>query len=198
MAWGIPEVEFYRIKDPSLLAARDRRDGFIGVILSYGFGDDGHSNADPVRSGRFAWEYACKRGPYKTWQCEYINFDRPDYFRLRPEAPPRPRGFYLTKLQPGEKYREITVARLLKNLAGDTACGPEGIQFLTVTHPHVAELMNKRKISFMAFADYDVAPHGFSDFYDSLQMFCSQGILGLGIGNVDGKYPLFGIPTLRF
>jgi len=29
-------------------------------------------------------------------------------------------------------------------------------------------------------------------------MFCSQGILGLGIGNIDHNYPLFGIPTLRF
>ena len=51
---------------------------------------------------------------------------------------------------------------------------------------------------FMAFADYDVAPHGVNDFCDALQMFCSQGILGLGIGNVDRNYPFFGIPTLRF
>ncbi len=50
----------------------------------------------------------------------------------------------------------------------------------------------------MTFADYDVAPHGYNDFFDALQMFCSQCILGLGIGNVDCNYPLFGIPTLRF
>ncbi|MBW1969993.1 MAG: hypothetical protein JRF45_15745 [Deltaproteobacteria bacterium] len=55
-----------------------------------------------------------------------------------------------------------------------------------------------RKMPFMAFADYDVAPHGVNDFCDALQMFCSQGILGLGIGNVDRNYPFFGIPTLRF
>jgi hypothetical protein len=29
-------------------------------------------------------------------------------------------------------------------------------------------------------------------------LFCSNHILGLGIGNVDRNYPLFGIPTLRF
>jgi hypothetical protein len=29
-------------------------------------------------------------------------------------------------------------------------------------------------------------------------MFCSQGILGLGIGKMDLNYPLFGIPSLRF
>ena len=48
----------------------------------------------------------------------------------------------------------------------------------------------------MAFADYDVAPYGFNDFFDAMQMFCSDGILGLGIGNVDRNYPLFGIPTI--
>jgi len=69
---------------------------------------------------------------------------------------------------------------------------------LSVTHPHLVELMNRRKITFMAMADYDVAPYGFNDFFDALQMFCGNGILGLGIGNVDQNYPLFGIPTLRF
>ena len=58
--------------------------------------------------------------------------------------------------------------------------------------------MNRRETPFMAFADYDLTPHGFSDFYDALQMFCSNDTLGLGIGNVDRNYPLFGIPTLRF
>lgn len=197
MAWGIPKVEFDQIKAPPLLEEKDRRDGFIGVILSYGFGDDGCGNSDAVLSGRFAWEYAYKSRKYKTWQCEYIDFYKPEHFRLRPGAPPRPKGFYLTKIQPGEKYQSSKVSQLLKNLTGDTACGPEGIQFLAVTHPHFSEMMNTRKIPFMAFADYDVAPHGFNDFYDSLQMFCSQGILGLGIGNVDCNYPLFGIPTLR-
>jgi hypothetical protein len=50
----------------------------------------------------------------------------------------------------------------------------------------------------MALADYDVAPYGFNDFYDAPQIFCSNQILGLGIGNVDRNYPLFGIPTLQF
>lgn len=59
-------------------------------------------------------------------------------------------------------------------------------------------MMNLREIPFMAFADYDVAPHGFNDFYDALQMFCSNDTLGLGIGNVDKNYPLFGIPVIRF
>ena len=58
-------------------------------------------------------------------------------------------------------------------------------------------MMNERKIPFMAFADYDVAPYGFNDFFDAVQMFCGNSILGLGSGNIDRNYPLFGIPTIR-
>jgi hypothetical protein len=198
MAWGIPAVEFNRIEAPPKLTDDDRRDGFIGVILSYGFGDDGCGNVDSVLSGRLAWEYACKRKRDRTWQCEYIDFDKKDHFRLRTGAIHRPKGFYFSKFQPGNKHQVLTVSQLLKMLKGDTGCGPEGIQLLVITHTHFSDMMNARKIPFMAFADYDVAPHGFNDFYDTLQMFCSQGILGMGIGNVDCNYPLFGIPTLRF
>jgi len=47
-------------------------------------------------------------------------------------------------------------------------------------------------------ADYDVAPFGYNDFFDAPQMFCSNDILGMGIGHVDRNCPLFGIPTLHF
>jgi hypothetical protein len=57
--------------------------------------------------------------------------------------------------------------------------------------------LNSRQLPCLAFADYDVAPHGFYDFYDAVQMFCSNNILGLGIGNVDRDYPMFAIPDLR-
>ena len=70
--------------------------------------------------------------------------------------------------------------------------------FLTLTHRHFQKLMNDRKAPFMTLADYDVAPYGFHDFFDAAQMFCSNRVIGLGIGNVDHNYPLFGIPTLRF
>jgi hypothetical protein len=42
-------------------------------------------------------------------------------------------------------------------MAVDTGWGPEGFQFLAITHPHFADLINQRKIHFMALADYDVA-----------------------------------------
>lgn len=198
MNWSIPKEDFHRIDAPSQITDKDRHDGYIDVILSYGFGDDGQGNADSILSGKMAWEYARKYRKGKTWQCEHIHFDSSDYFRMRPNAPSRPKGFYFSKIQTGERYQNLTVSQVLTRLDKDTCFGPEGIQFLTVTHPHFQDLMNEKKIPFMALGDYDVAPHGFSDFYDSLQMFCSQHILGLGIGNVDHNYPLFGIPTLRF
>jgi hypothetical protein len=198
MHWGIMEEEFETIDSPPLLAEIDRRERFSGAALFYGFGDDGLGNADPVLSGKLAWEYARKGKRRETWQCEYIDFDRPDDMRLRPGAPGRPKGFYFAKLQLGKKYQTLSVAQARKCFDKETGLGPEGPQFLVITHPHFQRLMDGRKISFMAFADYDVAPYGFNDFFDAAQMFCSLGTLGLGIGHVERNYPLFGIPTLRF
>jgi hypothetical protein len=197
MGWGITDEEFDNIEEPPQMTEADRRQGYIGVILSYGFGDDGAGNGDPVLSGKVAWEYGQKRWWKKTWQCEYIDFNKANHIRLRPEAPPRPRGFYYAKLQPGEKLQSLTVSQARKNFKNETGLGPEGVQLLAITHKHLQELMNERKIPLMALADYDVAPYGYNDFFDAAQMFCSEGILGLGIGNVDQNYPLFGIPTIR-
>ena len=58
--------------------------------------------------------------------------------------------------------------------------------------------MNEGKMPFMALADYDVAPYGYNDFFDAAQIFCNNNVLGLGIGNMDQIYPLFGIPALHF
>ena len=197
MGWGI-DIEEFEVLEASLtplLTDDDQMNGFIGPVLFYGFGDDGQGNADAVLSGKRAWDYALQRR--KTWQCEYVNFNKPKDIRLRPEAPVRPRGFYLAKITSGERFLKFTVAQVRKKLALDTGWGPEGFQFLAITHPHFADLMNERKLSFMALADYDVAPYGYNDFYDAPQLFCSNSKLGLGIGNVDRNYPLFGIPTLQ-
>ena len=199
MRWGIREDEFRGIEEPPTITGSDIKDGFIGAVLFYGFGDDGSENSDPFLSGKLAWEYAKKRWWTETWQCEYIDFEgRMDDIRLRPGARARPKGFYFAKIQPGDKYQSLTVARLRKTLQNETGCGPEGIQLLTITHRHFQGLMNSRKMPFMALADYDVAPYGHRDFFDAAQMFCSNHVLGLGIGNLDQNYPLFGIPTLRF
>ena len=186
-AWRCPE-----------LSDDDRRQGFVGTVVFYGFGDDASDGSDPLHSGKKAWEYACRSRKGKTWQCEYIDFNRPDDIRLRPEAPPRPKGFYLAAIQLGARFQAMTVNQLRRTLDDSTGLGPEGFQLLGITHPHLADWMSERKSPFMALADYDVAPYGFNDFFDAPQLFCSNHILGLGIGNADRNYPLFGIPTLRF
>ena len=197
MDWGILPDEFDVLEAPPMISPEDRRQGFNGTVLYYGFGDDGSGNADAIFSGKLAWEYACKRRKRKTWQCEYVDFGRPEDIRLRTGAPVRPRGFYWALLHPGERNIHLSVTRVRKDLTTETGCAPEGFQLLAVTHTHFADLMTERKMPFMALADYDVAPHGFNDFYDAPQLFCSNHILGLGIGNVDRNYPLFGIPKLR-
>ena len=198
MGWNIREDEFDHIGPPPAITVQDQKDGFVGTALFYGFGDDGSGNSAPVLSGKRAWDYALKRLWRETWQCEYINFNDPDNIRLRPGAPARPKGFYYGKFHPGERFIDFTVSRMRKGFLNETGCGPEGLQLLAITHPRLQGMMNKRKICFMAFADYDVAPYGYDDFFDAVQMFCSNDILGLGIGNVDQNYPLFGVPRLRF
>ena len=198
MSWGISDDEFNHIGSPPQITDKDKKDGFINIILSYGFGEDGLGNSDAVLSGQLAWEYAQKTMKKKTWKCEYFDFDKPEHIRLRPNAPKRPKGFYFAKFQTGERYMNLKVSQLLDRLNGDTGCGPEGIQFLTITHTHFVDMMNERQIPFMAFADYDIAPYGHNDFFDAMQMFCSDDVLGLGIGNVNFNYRFFGIPILRF
>lgn len=198
MDWKITDDEFNTFETLPMLSDEDRIQGFTGAVLCYGFGEDASGNSDAVLSGQLAWDYACKVRKRKTWQCEYVDFKKAEDIRLRPGAPGRPRGFYWAKLHPGERHINMTISQLRKKLGTNTGCGPEGFQLLAVTHTHFADLMTARKMPFMALADYDVAPYGFNDFYDAPQIFCSNHILGLGIGNVDRNYPLFGIPTLGF
>jgi len=198
MKWGIPAAEFKMIEPPPPLTPKDKADGFIGAVLSYGFGDDGYRNADSVLSAQKAWAYAPKSFFRKTWQCEYIDFNRTDYIRLRLDAQARPKGFYYIKFKPANHDQPMTVSQFRKNLKTDTGLGPEGIQLLAITHTPFQKLMHNKDIPFMALADFDVAPHGFNDFYDAPQLFCSNETLGLGIGNIDNHYPFFGIPTIRF
>ncbi|MEJ2313426.1 MAG: hypothetical protein P8Y85_01325 [Nitrospirota bacterium] len=198
MKWGIPEEELERIGVPPPLIGSDLEHGFVGVIVCYGFGDDGAGHADSVLSGKLAWEYARRQRGRSLWQSPYIDFDQLDHFRLRPGAPGRPRGFYFAKIQLGERFMGMTVSEARRRFDSLTGCGPEGLQFLCVTHTHFPDLMSDRKRPFMALADYDVAPHGFGDFFDAPQLFSSNRVLGLGIGNVDQSYRGFGIPTVRF
>jgi len=200
MRWPISDEEFGRVGGPPALGEGDLAQGFEGVCLFYGFGDDGRGNADPVLSGRLAWDYALGRRRPRPWQSPHVEFGRPDFFRLRPGAPPRPKGFYFAKVRVGRRHAGTTVARARRSFGRSgglpvTGWGPEGFQFICVTHTHFQWLMDERKAPFMALADYEVAPHGFNDFFDAPHLFSGGGVLGLGLGNLEQAYRGLGIPT---
>jgi len=123
MGWGIRKEEFHELMDRAR-PGEGVGHGFRKVSLFYGFGDDGHGNADPVLSGKVAWEYVCRSPWRKTWQCRYIDFDKPAHIRLRPGAPPRPKGFYFAVVEPGDEYRNMTVSRARKAFRAGTGLGP--------------------------------------------------------------------------
>ena len=54
MSWKIPKAAFDMIEPPPQLTSEDKEDGFIGAVLSYGFGDDGRGNSDSVLSAQKA------------------------------------------------------------------------------------------------------------------------------------------------
>jgi hypothetical protein len=91
----------------------------------------------------------------------------------------------------------MTPLEARKRLRNVTCFGPEGLQYLCISHPYYAALMSKRQVPFMVLADYDIAPYGFDDFFDSPQLFCSNDVLGLGIGNFDTTYSGFAIPVFQ-
>jgi hypothetical protein len=196
MHWGIDKTEFENLAHPPF-KTDELDDYWCGNVLCYGFGDDSAGNADAVLAGRLSWEYALKQWKISTWQCQYLDFTKPDFIRLDPQAPPRPKGFYFCRVYIPKSVQQGTVAQFRKNRSNRTGLGPEGLQLLVITHPHLQQALNERRLPCLVFADYDVAPHGFFDFYDAVQMFCSNDTLGLGIGNIDRNYPLFAIPYLQ-
>jgi len=198
MGWQIPPEAFEELDAGLQSLGLKHYPDFSGAALCYGFGDDGGDGSDAVLSGKRAWQYARRLWRRKTWQCQYIHLDRPDHFRLRPEAPARPKGFYLATIHLPAHAQAITVSQFRKRLPADrTGLGPEGIQMLSISNPQLAKQMNERLLPFIALADYDVAPYGYNDFFDAMQMFCSNHTLGLGIGNVDRNYPLFGVADMN-
>jgi hypothetical protein len=197
MAWGIGDEEFAGIQDASKVSDEERKDGFVGPVLFYGFGGDGKGSADAVLSGKLAWEYAVHRRKRRggTWTCGYVKFDDPKFLRLRENALPRPKGFYFGKIHLGKRYHNLSVARVRKELKHEVGFGPEGIQFLAVTHPHYVKMMDGVEIPYIFLPDYDVAPFGFGDFYDAPFLLSTGNKLGMGVGNMSRPYPKYGSGT---
>jgi hypothetical protein len=197
MGWEIPREEFQGLDAWLQSPSSQQSLAFSGAVLCYGFGDDGSKGSNTVLSGERAWQYALRRRGIRTWHCEYIRFDQPGHIRLRPGAPARPKGFYLATVHLPRHPQPITVSQFRKRLPADrTGLGPEGLQMLCITNQHLANQMHERLLPFIALADYGVAPYGYNDYFDAVQMFCSNSTLGLGIGNIDRNYPLFGIADM--
>jgi hypothetical protein len=196
--WGIAAAEFAAVLPPPSLGPAERELGLRAALLCYGFGP-GPDAADAVLSGRLAWERARARWRWRTWQCQYVDLNDPQRIRPRPGAPQRPRGFYWALFRPGGELADTPVQRLLRAglPPGLTGAGPEALQMMAVTHPHLGRAMERGRLNFMALADFEVAPYGFGDFCEAPRLFFSQGTLGLGVGNLAGVYPRFGIPLLR-
>ncbi|MCF8110806.1 MAG: cation transporter [Desulfobacteraceae bacterium] len=57
-----------------------------------------------------------------------------------------------------DRLRALTARQVRRALDRATGCGPEAIQFLAVTRPHVTNMMDKRKIPFMALIDKRTKP----------------------------------------
>jgi hypothetical protein len=126
-----------------------------------------------------------------------VRFDDPKFIRLRAGAFQRPKGFYFKKVQLGKKYHNISVERVRKQLGNEEGFGPEGIQFLAITHNHYMKIMDGDHVPFMSLPDYDIAPHGFGDFYDAPFLLATGSTLGMGVGNVSRPYARYGSGTLR-
>lgn len=55
--WRIPATAFRQLPAPPILTPTDRADGFLGVILSYGFAHADADESDAILSGKRAWEF---------------------------------------------------------------------------------------------------------------------------------------------
>jgi hypothetical protein len=77
--------------------------------------------------------------------------------------------------------------------------GPEGIQFLAITHPHYVERMNGREVPFLNLPDYAISPNGDGDFSDAprLRFGGKVGKLRLRSDPVGRRRSKYGSASLR-
>jgi len=77
--------------------------------------------------------------------------------------------------------------------------GPEGIQFLAITHPHYVEKMNGEDIPNIDLPDYAVSPSGSGNFYGAPYLCFNRGTGRLYLSDrlVDDRSPKSGCATLR-
>lgn len=151
--FGISDEEFDHIPESTYFDYNhELQNGYVGYCLFYGFGGDGE-HSDMMLSGKVAWEYLASRIPARKWH--RLDFDDPKKFRPRDGAHSRPKGFYWKKVHLGHYYiaQDRDEFHNLKPVS-DWGMGPEGLQFLAVTHPHYVDCLRNKEFPFLMLGDY--------------------------------------------
>jgi hypothetical protein len=181
----------------------DMEAGYVGAVLSYGFGTIAYPSgrsyySDMVLSAKLAWEYiASTRAVWKWDQIDFGNLKS-----IRPfsgKHSERPVGFYWKLVQLGHVHQNkpVQVARGLIS-PSDWGMGPEGIQFF-LTHPHYAEMMNGNPYPFMDLPDFEISSggDGVSSRAPCLGFYRVTSVLGLDSDDVSHPNPHYGSGSLR-
>ena len=194
--FGIPEEAFASIPEMPELTEKDRQDGFIGVCLFYGFGNDNDEHANVLTSGELSWNYA-KMVHKKNWISDYIKF-KENWMRLCLEAWLRPKGFFWKKVHLGQNYQGKSVEDDRKLFpVGDTGASFEALQLAGILIPEYIPQMNGKDKPFWDMPDYDVAPYGDDAFYKSAYLYVVGDEFKLGHGHVTHESGFFGPVVLR-
>lgn len=186
-----------------VLTEQDLKDGFVGVGLFYGFGEEDDCS-DMILSAKVVWDYAREFGILSSAQERERDFDSDNRIKTHHEAHPRPQGFYWMKIGPGLAYHDIPVPVAREDILqrGDWGMGPEGIQFLTITHPDYTEkIKGGFQIPYMGLAEFVIQGRGITPLVPLLGPYSGVGDGKLYLGGMqeglDSRYDTAGIGSLR-
>ncbi len=173
------------------------------VRIFYGFGDDGHGNADISLTSHIFLTYLLEKFPHEKWS--FVDFypsppdpGHFDFFRpvikLREGAASRPKGFYTKTLLPndfdggiGTTHQKHSPAEVRK--LSPWGWGPEGFQFLAIEESYIQKL-HDGKVPTFVLGDYAVAPYG-KDFSSTVLLGSARNRLEIGVTNVRDNIPKY-------
>ena len=142
------------------LSEYDREQKFCGVAVFYGFTKPGDEFADQILSGRKILECFWRRSPSKLIYDRQFDFTNSKIMTFYNKSKPRPKGFYLAKVQLGLKYKGDSVHHAREYVLPrirETCMASEGLQFFIVTHPHLLNMMDGQAFPFIDLGDYKTA-----------------------------------------
>lgn len=126
---------------------------------------------DVVLTAELTWEYICS-------YCEPILGASPirfeaDYMQLPGSEPARPEGFYTMKLPSedrdavGKKFQGKSLDEVRRKLGNDWGMGPEGLQFVGITHKDYPGMMDGCKFPFICLPALEIS-RGPGDEFDNV------------------------------